>query len=102
MPRQTSVQLTEATEQQIQWLKNEGYGTFTDITRIAIDRMYREEVNRMTLKVRQCPHCLQSFNTDLVDVDRHIENCERHIRETVDHKSRESAQRARAKAGTDK
>ena len=47
MPRQTSVQLTEATEKQIDWLKGIGYGNFTDIARIAIDRMYREEMNQM-------------------------------------------------------
>ena len=43
MPRQTSIQLTEATERQVDTLKQEGFGTFTDIVRIAIDRMYREE-----------------------------------------------------------
>lgn len=40
MTRQTSVQLTEATERQIDYLKERGYGTFTDIARLAIDRMY--------------------------------------------------------------
>lgn len=43
MPRQTSVQLTEATEQQVANLQERGFGRFTDIVRIAIDRMYREE-----------------------------------------------------------
>ena len=43
MPRQTSVQLTEATERQIEALKAQGYGTTTDIIRIAIDRMWMRE-----------------------------------------------------------
>ena len=44
MPRQTSLQLTEATERQVKALRGKGYGSFTDIARIAIDRMYREEI----------------------------------------------------------
>lgn len=43
MPRQTSVQLTEATERQVEALKAQGYGTTTDIIRIAIDRMWTVE-----------------------------------------------------------
>lgn len=43
MPRQTSVQLTEATERQVDALKAQGYGTLTDIIRIAIDRMWTSE-----------------------------------------------------------
>jgi len=43
MPRQTSIQLTEATERQVETLKTRGFGTFTDIVRIAVDRMYIEE-----------------------------------------------------------
>lgn len=43
MPRQTSVQLTEATERQIDALKALGYGSTTDIIRLAIDRMHRDE-----------------------------------------------------------
>lgn len=42
MPRQTSLQLTVATERQVAALRS--FGTFTDINRIAIDRMYRDEV----------------------------------------------------------
>lgn len=41
MPRQTSIQITEATEQQARSLKR--YGTFTDVAKIAIDRMYNQE-----------------------------------------------------------
>lgn len=43
MPRQTSLQLSEATEQQAAALRIYGK-TFTDIVRIAIDRLYREEI----------------------------------------------------------
>jgi hypothetical protein len=42
MPRQTSLQLTEATERQVEYLKQQGFGTFTDINRVAIDRMYNQ------------------------------------------------------------
>ena len=44
MPRQTSIQLTEATERQVQALQAAGFGSFTDIARIAIDRMHKEEI----------------------------------------------------------
>ena len=44
MTRQTSIQLTERTEHQVAALKVQGFGTFTSIVRIAIDRMYREEM----------------------------------------------------------
>ena len=43
MTRQTSFQLTPATEAQLDALKAQGYGTTTDIIRIAIDRMYLQE-----------------------------------------------------------
>lgn len=43
MPRQTSIQLTEATERQLDALKAQGYGTTTDIIRLAIDRMWTAE-----------------------------------------------------------
>lgn len=43
MPRQTSVQLTEATERQVEALKTQGFGTTTDIIRLAIDRLYQVE-----------------------------------------------------------
>lgn len=42
MPRQTSLQLTESTEQQVAALRS--FGSFTDIVRVAIDRLYREEI----------------------------------------------------------
>lgn len=43
MPRQTSFQMSEATARQIETLKTQGYGTTTDIIRIAIDRMWMAE-----------------------------------------------------------
>ena len=43
MSRQTSIQVTAATDQQVERLKQAGYGTFTDIVRIAIDRMAQQE-----------------------------------------------------------
>ena len=50
MPRQTSVQLTEVTERQAAELKAAGYGTLTDVIRIAIDRMHKEETRTMTAR----------------------------------------------------
>ena len=47
MARQTSVQITEATDRQVKLLSQNGYGTFTDIVRIAIDRMFQQEVSDM-------------------------------------------------------
>jgi len=43
MVRQTSINLTEATETQVDTLKSLGFGTFTDIVRVAVDRMARQE-----------------------------------------------------------
>lgn len=43
MPKQVSMQLTEATERQIHALTDLGFGNRTDIVRLAVDRMYREE-----------------------------------------------------------
>jgi len=43
MTRQTSIQLSEATEQQVEQLKDRGFGNFTQIVRIAVDRMHQKE-----------------------------------------------------------
>lgn len=43
MPKQTSIQLTEATQRQVEALKAQGYGSLTEIIRIAIDRMWMAE-----------------------------------------------------------
>jgi len=51
MPRQTSVQLTEATERQAAELKALGFGSMTDVIRTAIDRMYQQETR--TMKARE-------------------------------------------------
>lgn len=48
MNRQTSIQLTAATEHQIESLKAAGFGSFTDIVRLAVDRMYNQEVRMDT------------------------------------------------------
>lgn len=47
MPRQTSVQLTPATERQVEDLQEWGYGTFTDIVRVAVDFFWHRH---MTLR----------------------------------------------------
>jgi hypothetical protein len=47
MARQTSVQITEATDRQVKAIQDAGFGTFTDIVRIAIDRMHNTEVRTM-------------------------------------------------------
>ena len=44
--RQTSVQITAATDHQVKSLQKRGHGSFTDIARIAIDRMYRDELGK--------------------------------------------------------
>lgn len=43
-PKQTSLQVTEATRQQVEQLAS--FGSFTDIVRIAVDRMWNEEHSR--------------------------------------------------------
>ena len=46
MTRQTSLQVTEQTERQVKALEEAGFGTgFTNIVRLAVDRMYRDEVD---------------------------------------------------------
>lgn len=44
MPRQTSFQATEATDHQLADLRDAGFGTTTDVLRLAVDRMHREEI----------------------------------------------------------
>lgn len=52
MTRQTSFQLTEATEAQLDYLKQAGFGGTTDVIRIAIDRMAQQEgMNTMTIQI---------------------------------------------------
>ena len=48
--RQTSMNLTPATEAQLDYLKANGFGGTTDIVRIAIDRMAQQEGMNMTAK----------------------------------------------------
>jgi len=47
MPRQTSLQLTEATDRQVEALSEAGFGRLTDIVRLAVDRMHRQEMGKM-------------------------------------------------------
>lgn len=51
MPRQTSIQLTESTRRQAAALTAAGFGTFTDIVRTAIDRMYTQEKPMLTYQI---------------------------------------------------
>lgn len=44
MTHQTSIQLTKAQQAQIKALKAAGFGSFTDIVRLAVDRMYQTEI----------------------------------------------------------
>lgn len=44
MVRQTSVNLTKSTERQVEELKSAGFGGFTDIVRLAIDRLHTSEI----------------------------------------------------------
>lgn len=53
MPRQTSIQVTEATRRQADELTAGGWGSFTDIVRTAIDRMHREERKTKTMYTEQ-------------------------------------------------
>jgi len=59
MPRQTSVQLTEATERQAAELKAAGYGSLTDVIRIAIDRMHQQEKQLMELPRDEWTNAMQ-------------------------------------------
>jgi len=43
---QKSIQIGDATQQQIDDLRRWGWGNFSDIVRMAIDRMWREEEER--------------------------------------------------------
>lgn len=42
--KSSSIRLTPATQHQIDVLMAAGYGQFTEIVRLAVDRMYREEI----------------------------------------------------------
>lgn len=48
MTRQTSLQVTEATERQAKALQSLGFGSFTDVVRLAVDRMFQTEVREMS------------------------------------------------------
>lgn len=61
MPRQTSVQLTEATERQAAELKAQGFGSMTDVIRTAIDRMYHQEKGRSMNAKQQVAELLKTI-----------------------------------------
>lgn len=60
MTRQTSINLSEATEAQVMALTEKGFGTFTNIVRTAIDRMYQAENGHRHLSIPEriawCAH----------------------------------------------
>jgi hypothetical protein len=60
MARQTSVQLIEATERQVEVLKSLGFGTFTDIVRVAVDRMYQDESDKMSQVTATDTHVIEN------------------------------------------
>ena len=45
--RRTTINLSEATDRQIEYLQERGFGSFTQIVRLAVDRMHREEAIKM-------------------------------------------------------
>lgn len=53
MPKQTSVQLIVSTQRQVNKLISLGWENFTNIVRIAIDRMYRDEIRRKLMARRE-------------------------------------------------
>lgn len=53
MTRQTSMQLTEATDRQIRALTVLGFGTLTDVVRTAVDRMHQQEVGMDTRQLAE-------------------------------------------------
>jgi hypothetical protein len=61
MTRQTSIQLTEATERQANALRARGFGTFTDVVRISIDRMYNQETGGREMETQDSGMDRQMF-----------------------------------------
>jgi len=53
---QVSLQLTEAQMRQIEMLQKLGFGTRSDIVRLALDRMYRQEAETMRKLVKSVDH----------------------------------------------
>jgi hypothetical protein len=41
--RRTTINITKATDRQISYLQAKGFGSFTEVCRLAIDRMYQQE-----------------------------------------------------------
>lgn len=53
---QVSLQLTKAQMRQIETLQELGFGTRSDIVRLALDRMYRQEMEAMHKLVKSIDH----------------------------------------------
>jgi hypothetical protein len=79
MTRQTSVQLIEATERQVEALKSLGFGTFTDIVRVAVDRMYRDESDKMSQITATDTHVVED-TLDETGLPFTVTFSDRHIR----------------------
>lgn len=73
MPRQTSVQLTESTERQAAALKGAGFGSLTDVIRIAIDRMYQQEIPTVTTTTITRKYNLSSNMAHRINFDQMVE-----------------------------
>ena len=56
-PKQVSIQLTDEQLRQIEYLQEKGFGTRTDIVRLAIDRMYQVQQMRESDLPRRYAHC---------------------------------------------
>lgn len=84
MPRQTSFQMTESTERQMDDLKAAGFGTTTDIIRIAIDRMHQQERNTMSINQRPAHLYLDTSEDAMFGNDTPPENAD-DLRKTFVH-----------------
>lgn len=64
MIRRTTVNLTQATDRQVEALQEAGFGSFTEIVRIAIDRMYRDELHALEGKLHQVARVAVEYSED--------------------------------------
>lgn len=51
--RQTSIRLSPVTDRQIRVLMGRGYGSFSDVVRTGVDRVYREEMAMETKRITE-------------------------------------------------
>lgn len=66
--RRTTINLTEATDRQIEYLKECGYGSFTQIVRLAVDRMYRKEMEMERIAKKEPQDGLAKSYEELVEM----------------------------------